>query len=216
MPATSVARRAVIYPRRPMPHASATQESKDWPAALRGKGADRDRAIRELHQLLLKAARFELGRRRAALSYVRGEELDDIATQAANDALMAVSSKLDDYRGESRFTTWAYKFALLEAGVKLRRRAWQDREVVLDSELAAVIGHGSSAQGTRTGGNARTAPGAMVTHFAAPAPGVHRPRTERGADRRARRAARHDPRRPLQDIARRTPEATPELGLEQS
>jgi RNA polymerase sigma-70 factor, ECF subfamily len=129
-----------------MQHAPATQQSRDWPAALRGKGADREQAIGELHQLLLKAARFELGRRRAALSHVRGEELDDIATQAADDALMAVLSKLDDYRGESRFTTWAYKFALLEAGVKLRRRAWQDREVVLDAEAwPTLIDPGSSA-----------------------------------------------------------------------
>jgi hypothetical protein len=82
----------------------------------------------------LRTARFELGRRRAALSQVRGEELDDIATQAADDALMAVLAKLDDYRGAGPFTTWAYKFALLEAGVRLRRRAWQDREVVLDRE----------------------------------------------------------------------------------
>ncbi len=54
--------------------------------------------------------------------------------QAADDALVAVLSKLDDFRGASRFTTWAYKFALLEAGVKLRRRAWQGREVVLEPE----------------------------------------------------------------------------------
>ena len=117
-----------------MAHAPATQHSKDWPAALRGTGAARDRAIGELHELLLGAAHFELGRRRAALSHVRGEELDDIATQAADDALMAVLSKLDQYRGESRFTTWAYKFALVEAGVRLRRRAWQEREVVLDDD----------------------------------------------------------------------------------
>jgi RNA polymerase sigma-70 factor (ECF subfamily) len=65
---------------------------------------------------------------------VRGEELEDIATQAADDALMAVLSKLEQYRGASRFTTWAYKFALLEAGVRLRRRAWQGRELVLDPE----------------------------------------------------------------------------------
>ena len=45
--------------------------------------------------------------------------------QAADDALVAVLAKLDDFRGASRFTTWAYKFALLEAGVKVRRRAWQ-------------------------------------------------------------------------------------------
>jgi RNA polymerase sigma-70 factor (ECF subfamily) len=84
---------------------------------------------------MLRASHFELRRRRAALSHVRGEELDDLAMQAADDALVAVLAKLDDYRGASRFTTWAYKFALLEAGVKLRRRAWQGREVVLDSDM---------------------------------------------------------------------------------
>ena len=57
--------------------------------ASRG-AAEREAATAKLHELLLRAARFELGRRRAALSHVRGEELDDIAMQAANDALMAV------------------------------------------------------------------------------------------------------------------------------
>jgi RNA polymerase sigma-70 factor (ECF subfamily) len=83
---------------------------------------------------MLRAARFEIGRRLAALEHVRGESLDDLAQQAADDALVAVLAKLDDFRGKSRFTTWAYKFALLEAGVKLRRRAWQGREVVLEPE----------------------------------------------------------------------------------
>jgi RNA polymerase sigma-70 factor (ECF subfamily) len=114
--------------------ASASAESRAWLSALRGQGAERDQAIAELHGLLLRAARHELSRRRAALSYVRGEELDDIAMQAANDALMAVLAKLDDFRGASRFTTWAYKFAVLEAGVKLRRRAWQGREVLLEPD----------------------------------------------------------------------------------
>jgi RNA polymerase sigma-70 factor (ECF subfamily) len=108
--------------------------SAGWVAALRGPSPGRERATARLHELLLGAARFELSRRRAALEFVRGEELDDIATQAADDALMAVLGKLDDFRGASRFTTWAYKFALLEAGVRLRRRAWQDREVVLEPE----------------------------------------------------------------------------------
>src|SRR5215207_2846511 len=105
-------------------------ESQTWVNELRADGAVRDRAVRRLHELLLRAARHEVSRRRGALSHVRGEELDDIANQAADDALMAVLAKLDDYRGASRFTTWAYKFALLEAGVRLRRRAWQHREVV--------------------------------------------------------------------------------------
>jgi RNA polymerase sigma-70 factor (ECF subfamily) len=102
--------------------------------ALRAGGAEREAAVRSLHALLLRAARFELSRRRAALSHVRGEELDDIAMQAADDALMAVLAKLDDYRGASRFTTWAYKFALLEAAVKVRTRAWQEREVPLEDD----------------------------------------------------------------------------------
>jgi RNA polymerase sigma-70 factor (ECF subfamily) len=127
--------------------ASPAAESQGWLDALRREGADRDRATARLHELLLRGARFELSRRRGAMSYVRGEELEDIAMQAANDAMMAVLAKLDDYRGESRFTTWAYKFALLEAGVKLRRRAWQGREVVLQPEVWPTFADaGSSAQ----------------------------------------------------------------------
>ncbi len=114
-------------------HDDALADSSAWISALRDP-VERDRAIARLHELLLRAARFEVSRRRAALSHVRGEELDDLALQAADDALVAVLAKLDDFRGASQFTTWAYKFALLEAGVRLRRRAWQEREVVLEPE----------------------------------------------------------------------------------
>jgi RNA polymerase sigma-70 factor (ECF subfamily) len=123
----------LVKPAREDPFVRLTEEI-DWVDALRSGGARGADATARLHELLLRAARFEVGRRRGALSHVRGEELDDIATQAADDALMAVLGKLDDFRGASRFTTWAYKFALLEAGVKLRRRAWQGREVVLAEE----------------------------------------------------------------------------------
>ena len=109
-------------------------ESKRWIERLRATGPEQQEAEAELHGLLLRACRFEIGRRQAALSHVRGEGLDDLAQQAADDALVAVLAKLDGFRGASRFTTWAYKFALLEAGVRLRRRAWQEREVVLDAE----------------------------------------------------------------------------------
>ena len=130
----------------PVVEPAITGESGEWLDALRADGAVRDDALARLHELLLRAARFEVGRRRAALSRVRGEELDDIANQAADDALMAILAKLDDYRGASRFTTWAYKFALLEAGVRLRRRAWQGREVVLDPEVwTAFADRGPSA-----------------------------------------------------------------------
>jgi RNA polymerase sigma-70 factor (ECF subfamily) len=130
-------------------HDHAPADSDAWLEALREPGPGRERAVARLHELLLRAARFEVSRRRAALSHVRGEELDDVALQAADDALVAVLGKLDQYRGESRFTTWAYKFALLEAGVRLRRRAWQEREVVLEPEtwpLMADAGRGPEGQ----------------------------------------------------------------------
>jgi RNA polymerase sigma-70 factor, ECF subfamily len=105
-----------------------------WITALRGPAAAREPALAELHALLLRAARFELGRRRGQLVHVAGSEIEDLAMQAADDALMAILGKLDTFRGSSRFTTWAYKFALLEAGVKARRRAWQGREITIDDE----------------------------------------------------------------------------------
>ena len=117
-------------------HDDALGDSTAWISALRHP-AERDVAIARLHELLLRAARFEVSRRRAALSHVRGKELDDLALQAADDALVAVLGKLDDHRGASRFTTWAYKFALLEAGVRLRRRAWQERGGARAGGLAA-------------------------------------------------------------------------------
>src|SRR5512143_2227378 len=110
------------------------EESRAWLRDLRAVGAARDDAIARLHSLLLRAARFEVDRRRATLPHLRGNDLDDIANQAADDALMSVLRRLDDFRGASRFTTWVYKFALLEAAVKLRKRAWQGREVPLEPE----------------------------------------------------------------------------------
>jgi len=114
-------------------------ESQAWLSALRSSGSGRDRAIADLHALLLRAARFEVVRRRAGLPHLRGDELDDIALEAADDALVSVLARLDDFRGASRFTTWVYKFALLEAAVKLRKRAWQGREVPLEPESWDVL-----------------------------------------------------------------------------
>jgi RNA polymerase sigma-70 factor (ECF subfamily) len=106
---------------------------------LRSSGPEREAAVLELHALLLKAARFEVNRRRDSLPHLRGGDHEDLAQQSADDALLAVLGKLDQFRGESRFTTWAYKFALLEAGVKMRRRAWQGREIPLEDEAWAVL-----------------------------------------------------------------------------
>jgi RNA polymerase sigma-70 factor, ECF subfamily len=103
-------------------------ESRRWVAALAGAGREHDEAVEALHALLLRAARFEVARRGG------GGDVDDLAHQAASDALMAILRKLHTYRGDSRFTTWAYKFALLEAAVRMRKRSWRDRELPLEEE----------------------------------------------------------------------------------
>ena len=114
-------------------------ESREWLRSLRGEGAAREYAIARLHALLLRAARFEVARRRPTLPHLRGDDLDDVANHAADDALVSVLGRLDDFRGASRFTTWVYKFALYEAAVKLRKRAWQGRELPLEPETWSLF-----------------------------------------------------------------------------
>jgi len=136
MSAASAATVRLVEPVSPLPTLTPAldAESRDWLQSLRAKDATGQEAIARLHALLLRAARFEVARRRPTLPHLRVDEPEDIATEAADDALMSVLRRLDDFRGASRFTTWAYKFALLEAAVKLRKRAWQGREVPLEPE----------------------------------------------------------------------------------
>ena len=114
------------------------QESSAWLARLRAVGPERDAALVELHALLLRAARFEIGRRAGARN-LRGGDHEDLAQQSADDALVLILRKLGEFRGESRFTTWAYKFAIIEAAAKVRQRSWQAREIPLAPEAWPLI-----------------------------------------------------------------------------
>jgi RNA polymerase sigma-70 factor (ECF subfamily) len=109
-------------------------DSDVWVRRLSAPGRERESAVEELHALLLRAARFEMGRRGLPARVAGPSGLDDLALQAADDALVAILAKLHTYRGNSRFTTWAYKFALLEAAVKVRRRPWHGRELPLEAD----------------------------------------------------------------------------------
>jgi RNA polymerase sigma-70 factor (ECF subfamily) len=110
-----------------------------WVARLSRPGTERDAAVAELHGLLLRAARFEIRRRQAAFPRLSGADLDDLAIQSADDALMSILRRLGDFRGDSRFTTWACKFAIVEAGVKVRRYGWRDREIPLAPAFWPVL-----------------------------------------------------------------------------
>jgi RNA polymerase sigma-70 factor (ECF subfamily) len=71
--------------------------------------------------------------RRSASTPVSGPELTDVAHQAADDAMLAILAKLATFRGESRFTTWAYRFVILEVSSKLGRHYWRTPPVMLDA-----------------------------------------------------------------------------------
>jgi RNA polymerase sigma-70 factor (ECF subfamily) len=107
------------------------EESREWLRRLSGTGrdargnAEREEALTHLHQILLRVAHAEL-RRRSRPTGVDGRERDDLAHQAADDALVAIIGKLDRFRGDSRFTTWAYKFVILEVSAKLGRHYWRN------------------------------------------------------------------------------------------
>jgi RNA polymerase sigma-70 factor, ECF subfamily len=100
-------------------------ESRAWVDALGTTGVEHARTLERLHDLLLGAAYTEANRRQHLYPEIGGAELDDLCRQAADDAVVAVMAKLDGYRGASRFTTWAYAFAIFEVSVKLRRHAWR-------------------------------------------------------------------------------------------
>jgi RNA polymerase sigma-70 factor (ECF subfamily) len=108
-------------------------ESPDWPRVLTDTGPRREEALARLHGLLLRIARAEVARRGPRLQ-LTGPELDDLAYQAAADALVAITSKLGHFRGESRFTTWAYKFVIFEVSAKIGRHFWRHPSVPLDAE----------------------------------------------------------------------------------
>ena len=108
--------------RRPVPADSA---SRRWVEQLHRDHPRHEQAVATLHDVLRRAALHELHRRRAQLPALAGPELEDVAHQCADDALVNILARIDDFKGLSRFTTWAYKFAIFEVSSKLARHAWQ-------------------------------------------------------------------------------------------
>ena len=109
------------------------RENRRWVQDLAAVGPQREAACRELYPRLLRVARAE-ARRRAPLLQLDGPELEDIAHQAAADALMAISERLDRFRGEARFTTWASKFVIFNVATKMNRHFWRRHEVPYEHE----------------------------------------------------------------------------------
>ena len=114
-------------------------ESREWLRCLADDGQDgrrriaREHCLAELHGMLVRVARAEL-RRRTGSAPIEGGEREDLAHQAADDAMLAIIRKLAEFRGESRFTTWAYKFVILEVSGQLARRFRRPSTVQIEDE----------------------------------------------------------------------------------
>ncbi len=136
----SAERRIVLgaFPLDGRGHLGTGDASDDWLRALDAPEPIRRDAIASLHKLLLDAASLEVRRRRRATPYLQEDGAIGIALASAKDALATVLSRLEDYAGQSRFITWASKFALREAAVQMRRQAWRGRTVPVDAAGAAV------------------------------------------------------------------------------
>lgn len=118
-------------------------DSVTWVTGLSCTGPHRDTTVERLHGVLVKIARSEANRR-SGLHGIAGQELEDLAHQAAADALVSILRKVEEFRGESKFTTWAYKFVIFEISNKFARHVWRRDGGQLDDEawdrLPAALG----------------------------------------------------------------------------
>lgn len=136
-----------------------------WLADLTDDGAAGQEALERLHGLLLRASRHQVWRLRDLLPGAGAAEIDDLAQQAADDALVAVLRRLGTFEGRSRFTTWAYKFGVFHAGVAVRREAWRHREVPLPDTLQLVDASPSPSSVSESAHLARAVEQAIATRL---------------------------------------------------
>jgi RNA polymerase sigma-70 factor (ECF subfamily) len=119
------------------PRRALDAESRLWWERLHASEPIRGWAIAELYERLRREAAFHVRQRALGLPGFPRSDIDDVATQAAGDALVALIQKLEDYRGDSQFWTWARKFAALEAPASIRRRLGRDRVGISDDPDSA-------------------------------------------------------------------------------
>ncbi|HMB21524.1 MAG TPA: sigma-70 family RNA polymerase sigma factor [Anaerolineales bacterium] len=106
-----------------MPKARTNQE---WLDDLHASGANQETAINDLRDLLLRAALYFFSRNLNDFEKNSEGEILQRAEDCAQDALIAVMKHLADFRGDSKFTTWAYKFAINTALMAARRERWKN------------------------------------------------------------------------------------------
>ena len=115
-----------------------TRTNEEWLHDLNATGDLQEAAIVDLRNLLLRATLYFFGRNRDDFSGMNQDEIMQRAEDGAQEALIAVMKHLPDFRGDSKFTTWAYKFAINIALMTARRERWKN--ISLDQLSSAENG----------------------------------------------------------------------------
>jgi RNA polymerase sigma-70 factor (ECF subfamily) len=103
------------------------RSNAEWLWALQGQQYEaQSEALHDLHDFLLRAVLVYLSQHRSELSDWSRQDIHDLAADLAQDALMEIRASLDRFRGESKFTTWAYRFVINRAVSELRRQRYHD------------------------------------------------------------------------------------------
>lgn len=93
----------------------------DWLIDLSARGAQQTGALEDLRQLLLRAAQKTFSSYLGDLQGYPPGAVAELSDDCAQEALIAVLDHLEDFQGDSKFTTWAYKFAVNIALTAARR-----------------------------------------------------------------------------------------------
>ena len=102
-----------------------TRTNEEWLEDLRTSGLAQEAAITDLRDLLLRTVLFFFSRNLGDFDRLTRDEILQLAEDCAQEALIAVLNHLSDFRGDSKFTTWAYKFAVNFALMTARRERWK-------------------------------------------------------------------------------------------
>jgi RNA polymerase sigma-70 factor (ECF subfamily) len=108
---------------------SHTRTNEEWLYALNANGELQEAAIVDLRDLLLRATLYFFSRNLDDLSGIDRDEIMQRAEDCAQESLLAVLNHLADFRGDSKFTTWAYKFAINIALMTSRRERWKGKSL---------------------------------------------------------------------------------------
>jgi RNA polymerase sigma-70 factor, ECF subfamily len=113
-----------------------------WLEDLTAVGLTREQALADLREYLFRAVLLYLRRRRSDLDYLADSQIGAMAQDFAQEATLAVDKNLDSFRGNAKFTTWAYRFVINEAISQLRRRDYRERlslEGLSEKETAVLL-----------------------------------------------------------------------------